>query len=80
MALKSDIEKRAFRMLRAAVVHQGKLWDIALELAKLRGLEQDQVVALIQEQSGSADTGRDLTEDDFDDYLALEPAPPGFNT
>jgi hypothetical protein len=61
------------------VDHQGKLWDIALNLAQLRGLEQDQVVALIQEQSGTADTGRDLTEADFEDFLALEPARQGSN-
>jgi hypothetical protein len=79
MALKSNIQKRAFRMLRAAVDHQGKLWDITLELAKLRDLEQDQVVALVQAQSTTADTGRDLTEEDFLDYLALEPAPSGLD-
>ena len=74
MEVSPKLRQQAFQKLRAAVEHQGKLWDIALDLAELRGLEQDQVMALVQEKSMMADTGRDLTEEDFEDFLALNSA------
>ena len=74
MELSPKLRQQAFEKLRAAVDHQGKLWDIALDLAELRGLEQDQVMALVQEMSIMADTGLDVTEEDFEDFLALRPA------
>jgi hypothetical protein len=76
MTINLRIRKRILKQLRAAVDHQIKLWDLGNSLAKDLDLELDDVLSEVQTQSITADTGMDLTEEDLEDFLAVQCRPP----
>jgi len=57
--------------LRAAVRSQIDLWDVAEAMAGTLSCDQDIVLSRVMELSITADTGRELTMSDLDDFLGV---------
>jgi hypothetical protein len=74
MELSLKLQRRVLKQFQEAVDHQIKVWDAALSIAELLGLEQlDEVLSEVQAQSMTSETGRALTERDLEGFLSLEP-------
>jgi hypothetical protein len=71
MELNPKLQHRALKTFQEAVCHQGKVWDLALELSELLGLEGlNEVLPEVQAHSITSDTGRDLTWQDLEGLIA----------